>query len=509
MSAQIGLRVHRFLDLPAFAPADSEVHLSYLPGLLTLLTTSDRYVEEWVRVFYASVWIDSDHHWMRFRFEREDVTIHASQIRQIFGFHESSTWLHSLCYGTSDPPRRPHVGVAPGTAHVAALFRPPFSDGSRRSPTDFTTTTKFLYQLMRRTLLPWMGYREAATHIQLWLLGSLVSHSEFDVVDFLICEIEDTVLDGLRAHRQLPYAHYLCHIFAQLIRPPQFQGTLEASRILFGSYRPAPEDPVPAPAPVFDTQAEDTALHQFEAQDTTVDDDDDFGIPPPPPMPPRSHDHEAGSSNGVAPPAIDPALAAILQTLTQQQAHLAAEQARQAAAHQQLSERMLSMFQTIQDRQDSLQQQLLQDRAENKAFMTLMLQHSGVSIPSVQSAQPPPLQAPAVPVMQPGPPLPIVGPSSSPLWPVTLAFMSPVFSSVCPRPPVPPASAATTTAVAVSVTTSDPAAPAAQPQSESVPAPASTADPGSETDSDPQLAFALLPRPRPDAPPPPPLSSAV
>jgi hypothetical protein len=182
-------------------------------------------------------------------------------------------------------------------------------------------------------------------------------------VDFLICEIEDTVLDGIRARRQLPYAHYLCHIFEQLIRPPQFQGTLEASRLIFGSYRPALEAPVPASAPVFDSQAEDAALHQFEAQDVAFDDDDDFGIPPPPlpPMPPRSHDHEAGSSSATpaAPPAIDPALASILQTLTQQQAHLAAEQTRQAAAHQQLSERMLSMFQTIQDRQDSLQQQLL------------------------------------------------------------------------------------------------------------------------------------------------------
>jgi hypothetical protein len=148
------------LDLPAFllaAGVDFEVHLSYLPGLLTLLTTSGRYVDEWVRVFYATVWIDLDHHWMRFRFEREDVTIHASQIRQLFGFHESSTRLHSLCYGTSDPPHRPHGGVAPGTAHVAALFRPPFSDGSRRSPVDFTTTAKFLYQLMRLTLLPRMG----------------------------------------------------------------------------------------------------------------------------------------------------------------------------------------------------------------------------------------------------------------------------------------------------------------------------------------------------------------
>jgi hypothetical protein len=123
-----------------------------------------------------------------------------------------------------------------------------------------------------------------------------------------------------------------------LIRPPQFQGTLEASRLVFGSYRPTPEDPVPASAPVFDTQAEDAALHQFEAQDAAVDDDDDFGIPPPPPppMPPCSHDHEVGSSRATlaAPPAIDPALASILQTLTQQQAHLAAEQTHQAVAHQ-------------------------------------------------------------------------------------------------------------------------------------------------------------------------------
>jgi hypothetical protein len=151
------------------------------------------------------------------------------------------------------------------------------------------------------------------------------------------------------------------------------------------------------------------------------------------------------------------------------------------------------MFQTIQDRQDSLQQQLLQDRAESRAFMTLMLQHSGISIPPVQSVPPPPLQAPVVPALQPGPP---VGPSSSLLRPVTLAFTSPVFSSVCPHPSVPPASIVPTTAMAVSVTTSSaPAAPAAQLPSESVPALASTADPGSKTDSDPQLAFALLPRP--------------
>jgi hypothetical protein len=109
--------------------------------------------------------------------------------------------------------------------------------------------------------------------------------------------------------------HYLCHIFAQLIKPSQFQGTLEASCLQFGSYRPAPEDLVPVPDLVPDIQAEDVAFRQFKTQGT-ADDDDDFGIPPPPPMPPRSHDHELGSFSA-ARPAIDPALAAILQSLTQ------------------------------------------------------------------------------------------------------------------------------------------------------------------------------------------------
>jgi hypothetical protein len=113
------------LDLPAFllaVGADSEGHLTYLLGLLSLLTASGRYIEEWVRVFYATVWIDLDHQWMQFCFKREDVTLHASQIRQLFGFPEALTRLQSLCYGTSDPPRRPHGGVAPAIAHVAALF---------------------------------------------------------------------------------------------------------------------------------------------------------------------------------------------------------------------------------------------------------------------------------------------------------------------------------------------------------------------------------------------------
>jgi hypothetical protein len=83
---------------------------------------------------------------------------------------------------------------------------------------------------------------------------------------------------------------------------------------------------------VSDVWAEDETFRQFETQGAVADtsSDDDEGLPPPPPVPPRSHDHEACSSSAApaTPPAIDPALAAILQSLTQQQAHLAVEQAR-------------------------------------------------------------------------------------------------------------------------------------------------------------------------------------
>jgi hypothetical protein len=152
------------------------------------------------------------------------------------------------------------------------------------------------------------------------------------------------------------------------------------------------------------------------------------------------------------------------------------------------------MFQTIQDCQDTLQQQLLVDSVEQRTFMTHILQHTGVQLPPVQSAPPPALQPAVVPALQTGPPLPSFGPSPSLLRPVTLDFSSPVVGTVNAQPLMPPAPAVTTTVVAVSVTAIAPADPASQPSLESVPAPASTADPGSENDSDPQLAFALLPR---------------
>jgi hypothetical protein len=62
--------------------------------------------------------------------------------------------------------------------------------------------------------------------------------------------------------------------------------------------------------------------------------------------------------------------------------------------------------------------------------MTHILQHTGVQLPPVKSAPPPALHAAVVPAILAGPPHPPIGPSPSPLWPVTLDFSSLVVGTV-------------------------------------------------------------------------------
>ena len=95
----------------------------------------------------------------------------------------------------------------PPTDLVHHYFKEPFGEGLRRNPSDLNPTARVLEAIMRRTLLPRMGYREGLTRIQLWLINSLMQQTVFDIWDLLLSEMEDTIAKGLRGRRQLPYAH--------------------------------------------------------------------------------------------------------------------------------------------------------------------------------------------------------------------------------------------------------------------------------------------------------------
>jgi hypothetical protein len=89
---------------------------------------------------------------------------------------------------------------------VCHCFTEPFGEGLRRNPSDLTPTARVLEAVMR-TLLPRMGYREGLTRIQLWLINSLMPQAIFDIWDLLLSKMEDTIAEGFRGHRKLPYAH--------------------------------------------------------------------------------------------------------------------------------------------------------------------------------------------------------------------------------------------------------------------------------------------------------------
>ena len=129
------------------------------------------------------------------------------RVREILRILESPIRLHEVCYGQTEPPRHPHGGLVPPTDLVRPCFIEPFGEGSSRTPRDLTPIAQLLDAIMRRTLLPRMGYREGLTRIQLWLVNSLVQQTVFDIWDVILSEMEDTLAKGFRGHRQLSYAH--------------------------------------------------------------------------------------------------------------------------------------------------------------------------------------------------------------------------------------------------------------------------------------------------------------
>ena len=83
-----------------------------------------------------------------------------------------------------------------------------------------------------------MGYREGLTRIQLWLLNSLVQQVIFDIWDVILSEMEDTLAEGFRGHRQLPYAHWITFLIRKAItqKSPETMAEYTGATIEFPPY---------------------------------------------------------------------------------------------------------------------------------------------------------------------------------------------------------------------------------------------------------------------------------
>jgi hypothetical protein len=125
----------------------------------------------------------------------------------------------------------------PPTDMIRPCFHEPFGEGSRRTPASLTPIARVLDAIVRRTLLPRLGYREGLTCMQLWVVHHLISQTSFDLWDLMLCEIEDTMVEGFKGHRQLSYAHWICFIIRSAYElPTEIRAEISDTTIAFLEY---------------------------------------------------------------------------------------------------------------------------------------------------------------------------------------------------------------------------------------------------------------------------------
>jgi hypothetical protein len=156
--------------------------------------------------------------------------------------------------------------------------------------------------------------------------------------------MEDTLAEGFKGHRQLPYAHWICFIIRSACDlPVEIRSEIADTTTAFPGYdirqlwASVTREQAPRPGQRQRPEVPETAAEQDETveglakakiadldtqpadlvEDTATDSTDEDYQPIPRYRSPRSHDHEAGDSGSAS--RSDPAMVAILERLTQAQ----------------------------------------------------------------------------------------------------------------------------------------------------------------------------------------------
>ena len=179
--------------------------------MLELLADRRQYVQEWVRVFYATLFVGEDRKYIMFMFNKKMWRLNRQSLARHLGvtLSDEPYSLHFHTYGDADPPRRSKETMFPSDKDVSILFQQPFLPGTPRVPSRLTPVAYVIHFALKRSLLFRIGYSEGITSLQQWLLIYILGGTQFDIVDFFICEIEDVIMEGLTSSRRQPYANWI------------------------------------------------------------------------------------------------------------------------------------------------------------------------------------------------------------------------------------------------------------------------------------------------------------
>jgi hypothetical protein len=81
-----------------------------------------------------------------------------------------------------------------------------------------TPEENMVHRALQKTLLPQIGNAESITSLQQWLVLHVMTGRPFDIVDFILAEIEDVNLDGLSMPRNMSYAHWISFMLSSLTK---------------------------------------------------------------------------------------------------------------------------------------------------------------------------------------------------------------------------------------------------------------------------------------------------
>jgi hypothetical protein len=167
--------------------------------------------------------------------------------------------------------------------------------------------------------------------------------------------MEDTLAEGFKGHRQVPYAYWICFIIRSACElPVEIRAKISDTTTAFPEYdirqlwTSVTREQAPGPGQRHRPEVPETAAEQDEtveglakaelvdldaqpadpAEDVATDSTDEDYQPIPQYRSPRPHDHEAGGSSSAS--RSDPAMVAILERLTQAQERQEVQIQRQA-----------------------------------------------------------------------------------------------------------------------------------------------------------------------------------
>ena len=96
-------------------------------GLPALLNERSQYIREWVRIFYATLFVEEDMQFIDFMFQQRHYRLTRARLATLLGVHiaEEPHFLHYQAYGNTVPPHRPHETHFPSDEEVRVLFQQP------------------------------------------------------------------------------------------------------------------------------------------------------------------------------------------------------------------------------------------------------------------------------------------------------------------------------------------------------------------------------------------------